>query len=69
MEELRPPNANATPRFMANNPTLFNTSTLMSVLIGLVIIILLVMLFHRAAAATTAARRRATPSGTRTPTR
>ncbi|ADD73725.1 ODV-E18 [Lymantria xylina nucleopolyhedrovirus] len=46
MEELRPPNANATPRFMANNPTLFNTSTLMSVLIGLVIIILLVMLFQ-----------------------
>ncbi|QHB21671.1 ODV-e18 [Artaxa digramma nucleopolyhedrovirus] len=39
-------NNNAAQRFMNNNPTLFNTSTLMSVLIGLVIIILLVMLFQ-----------------------
>nr|ANS70900.1 oclussion derived viral envelope 18 protein [Lymantria dispar multiple nucleopolyhedrovirus] len=51
MEELRPPNSNnATSRFMANNPTLFNTSTLMSVLIGLVIIILLIMLFQSSSA-------------------
>ncbi|QYC92782.1 Occlusion-derived virus envelope protein-18 [Trabala vishnou gigantina nucleopolyhedrovirus] len=41
MEDINPAQ-----RFMNSNPTLFNTSTLMSILIGLVIIILLVMLFQ-----------------------
>ncbi|AGR56763.1 odv-e18 [Hemileuca sp. nucleopolyhedrovirus] len=43
-------NNNAAGRFINSNPTLFNTSTLMSILIGLVIIILLIMLFQSSSA-------------------
>ncbi|AWW14381.1 odv-e18 [Hyposidra talaca nucleopolyhedrovirus] len=39
-------NANPAGRFINSNPTLFNTATLMSILIALVIIILLIMLFQ-----------------------
>ncbi|AKN80554.1 ODV-E18 [Perigonia lusca single nucleopolyhedrovirus] len=52
MEDMRPPTTNATGRFMANNPTFFNTSFLMTVLIVLVIVILLIMLFQSSSAGT-----------------
>ncbi|AKC91753.1 odve18 [Lambdina fiscellaria nucleopolyhedrovirus] len=46
MDDMMAPNTNSAGRFINNNPTLFNTSTLMTILIGLVIVILLIMLFQ-----------------------
>ncbi|ADB84471.1 occlusion derived viral protein-e18 [Apocheima cinerarium nucleopolyhedrovirus] len=46
MDDMMNTSGNSAGRFMNNNPTLFNPSTLMTILIALVIIILLVMLFQ-----------------------
>ncbi|AIU41258.1 odv-e18 [Sucra jujuba nucleopolyhedrovirus] len=55
-------NTNPAGRFINSNPTLFNTATLMSILIALVIIILLVMLFQSSSNGQSSGGAAATPA-------